>query len=212
MSRRALFVLAALVLILVAPAALLAEEGNGNACDSSGTESRPEGKGPDCPDPEPEQQEAQQSSESTTGGETTTTATTEAASSNVEASQSEQGSEKGKGGPPEDGTRGNAKNKDPGGQDPPPTGNAPTLAAAHGEDHNRGFVCDADPGIGDGNPAHNPVCVQVAAAAPAPAPTLPRTGINALASAALGLQLVIGGFAASIVGRRRSSFAIEIDW
>jgi hypothetical protein len=47
--------------------------------------------------------------------------------------------------PPADGTVGRADAKAPNGQSP--------------EDHNRGYECDDNPGVGNGNPAHTSICV-----------------------------------------------------
>jgi hypothetical protein len=48
------------------------------------------------------------------------------------------------GGPPANGTVGNADDKAPGGQ--------------WFGDHNKGYECDDNPGVGDGNPAHSFDC------------------------------------------------------
>lgn len=214
MNKKLMLVLVGITLILAAPGIVLAAQGedpNGKKCSSNGAENRPEGKGPDCP--EPESQSSQQQSSSTTA--TTTQSPSD------QSTQSAGNSNAGKGGPPADGTRGNADNKDPGGQDPPP-GNASSLAAAHAMDHNKGYECDDNPGIGDGNPAHSNDCVRVEAAqaappalaaAPAAAPArLPRTGAGSLPIAILAVLLILAGFTAIMSADRLSQLAIEIDW
>lgn len=221
MNKKLMFVLVGIAIILAAPAIVLAAPGdtpNGEKCISNGAEHRPEGKGPDCPESESQSSEQQSSSttQSPSGGQSTQTADNPNANA-------------GEGGPPANGTRGNADNKDPGGQDPPP-GNASSLAAAHAMDHNKGYECDDNPGIGDGNPAHSTDCVRVestqaapptvlaappaapAAVLPASLSSLPRTGARSLPIAILAVQLILAGVAVVMIADRFSKFTIEIDW